>query len=108
ASAPQAPRPARELLDRSGSAAAQAAAEVPPPLSPAQAKRGSPQERLLAELGLVWAEFNGLLRQIPIIKRITDGTVTADDYRRLLRQLRQQVIEGSRWIVTFAANVSPE
>jgi 3-oxoacyl-[acyl-carrier-protein] synthase-3 len=102
------PRAARKLLERPGSEVAQADPDASPPLSADHAKRGSLQERLLIDLGLVWADFNALLRQIPIVKRITEGTVSGDDYRRLLRQLRQQVIEGSRWIVTFAANVSAE
>lgn len=106
--APPRARPARKLLGRPNGDTAQADPDALPPLSPDHATRGSMQERLLIELGLVWADFNALLRQVPIVKRITDGTVTADDYRRLLRQLRQQVIEGSRWIVTFAANVSAE
>lgn len=109
ASASTAPRPARKLLERPGSEAPPPGEpDARPPLSADAARRGSQQERLLIDLGLVWADFNTLLRQVPIVKRITDGTVSADDYCRLLRQLRQQVIEGSRWITTFAANVSAE
>jgi 3-oxoacyl-[acyl-carrier-protein] synthase-3 len=37
-----------------------------------------------------------------------DGTATLDDYRGLLLNLRQQVVDGGRWIALAAANFSAE
>ena len=42
------------------------------------------------------------------MRRIEDGVASADDYRRLLLNLRQQVIDGGRWISLAAANFSAD
>ena len=63
---------------------------------------------LVLELGLVWADFERMLRATPIIRRMEAGTVTLQDYRMLLRNLRQQVVEGARWIARAASNISAE
>jgi 3-oxoacyl-[acyl-carrier-protein] synthase-3 len=42
------------------------------------------------------------------VRRIETGTATIEDYRRLLRHLRQQVVEGGRWIARAASNFSVE
>ncbi|MBA3562918.1 MAG: iron-containing redox enzyme family protein [Gammaproteobacteria bacterium] len=64
--------------------------------------------QLVLDLGLVWADFERMLRATPIIRRIESGQVTVKDYRMLLRNLRQQVMEGARWIARAASNVSIE
>jgi 3-oxoacyl-[acyl-carrier-protein] synthase-3 len=64
--------------------------------------------RLVLDLALVWADFERLLRATPIVRRIEAGTATLEDYRMLLRNLRQQVMEGARWIARAASNVSIE
>jgi len=64
--------------------------------------------RLVVDLGLVWADFERMLRATPIIRRIEAGQVTVRDYRMLLRNLRQQVVEGARWIARAASNISVE
>jgi len=64
--------------------------------------------RLLLDLGIVWADFERMLRATPIIRRIEAGRVTLKDYRMLLRNLRQQVMEGARWIARAASNISIE
>jgi len=56
----------------------------------------------------VWAEFKQALGQVPIVRRIEDGTATRADYRRLLLNVRQQVVDGGRWISLAAANFSAE
>ncbi len=53
-------------------------------------------------------EFESTLVQVPIVKRLLEGNWRAHDYRSLLVNLRQQVIEGSRWISRAASNLSPE
>ena len=62
--------------------------------------------RALGELAQVWAEFDRALARVPVVRRIEDGTATLDDYRALLVNLRQQVIDGGRWISLAAANFS--
>jgi 3-oxoacyl-[acyl-carrier-protein] synthase III len=64
--------------------------------------------RALGELAGVWAEFQAALARVPVVRRIEDGTVTLEDYRRLLVNLRQQVVDGGRWISLAAANFSVE
>jgi 3-oxoacyl-[acyl-carrier-protein] synthase-3 len=61
---------------------------------------------LVLELALVWAEFERMLRATPVIQRLENGTITVQDYKRLLVNLRQQVMEGARWIARAASNVS--
>jgi len=62
----------------------------------------------LAELSRVWESFEAALAEVPLIRRVTTGSATRDDYRRLLRHLRQQVVEGGRWIARAASNFSEE
>jgi 3-oxoacyl-[acyl-carrier-protein] synthase-3 len=64
--------------------------------------------RAITSLARVWAELEQSLGQVPVVRRITGGTATVDDYRRLLLNLRQQVVDGGRWISLAAANFSPE
>ena len=63
---------------------------------------------LVEELALVWAEFERLLTGVPIVNRIEARQASLEDYRRLLRNLRQQVMEGSRWITRAASSLSVE
>ena len=62
--------------------------------------------RLIVDLGLVWADFERMLRETPIVRRIEAGRATVEDYRMLLRNMRQQVMEGARWIARAASNIS--
>lgn len=63
---------------------------------------------LIEELALVWAEFERLLTRVPIVNRIEARQASLEDYRRLLRNLRQQVMEGSRWITRAASSLTVE
>jgi 3-oxoacyl-[acyl-carrier-protein] synthase III len=65
-------------------------------------------EELTRELALVWFEFEDRLRSVPIVKKLYDGRFTLSDYQSLLYNLRQQVIEGSRWIARAASSITPE
>ena len=69
---------------------------------------GDASEWLLQELALVWAGFETGLSKVPIVKRIETGSATLDDYRALLYNLRQQVMEGARWITRAASNLTVE
>jgi 3-oxoacyl-[acyl-carrier-protein] synthase-3 len=64
--------------------------------------------RVFGELAEVWADLQRALARVPVIRRIEDGSATLEDYRRLLLNLRQQVIDGGRWISLAAANFSAE
>jgi len=78
------------------------------PLGPARPDDPEPVVRLLSGLAEVWAELDRGLARVPVIRRIEDGSVTLEDYRRLLLNLRQQVVDGGRWIALAASNFSAE
>lgn len=58
-------------------------------------------------LARVWIDFESALVQVPIIARLLSGRFRLEDYQRLLVNLRQQVIEGSRWISRAASSITP-
>lgn len=58
----------------------------------------------LRRLLRAWFDFERRLARVPILQRLDAGTFTRDDYLRLLLNLRQQVIEGSRWISRCASS----
>ena len=62
----------------------------------------------LGGLAEVWAELQRALSRVPVVRRIEDGTATLDDYRLLLLNLRQQVVDGGRWISLAAAHFSTD
>lgn len=66
------------------------------------------QEWLVRQLTGVWFDFENSLQQVQIVKKIFSGTLTIEAYKRLLLNLRQQVIDGSQWIARAASNVSIE
>ncbi len=66
------------------------------------------QQRLIRELARVWIDFEERLSRVPIVARLYSGDFTTEDYRRLLFNLRQQVIDGSRWIARAASNITAE
>jgi hypothetical protein len=61
-------------------------------------------QKALRDLLRVWFEFERRLGRVPIVQRLYAGTFTRDDYLRMLLNLRQQVIEGSRWITRCASS----
>jgi 3-oxoacyl-[acyl-carrier-protein] synthase-3 len=65
-------------------------------------------ESLLRQLTMVWLDFERRLSQVPIIRRLEAGNFSGDDYKTLLRNLRPQVIEGSRWITRAASSFTAE
>lgn len=58
----------------------------------------------LQQLMREWFEFERRLNRVPIITRLESGRFTIEDYLALLLNLRQQVIEGSRWITRCASS----
>ncbi len=75
-----------------------------------QAKAGNDEwvEATHRGLARVWIDFESKLVQVPVIARMLAGKMRLEDYQRLLVNLRQQVIEGSRWISRASSNLSPE
>ena len=55
-------------------------------------------ERTHRALAQVWIDFESALVKVPVIDRLVGGRLRLEDYHRLLVNLRQQVVEGSRWI----------
>jgi 3-oxoacyl-[acyl-carrier-protein] synthase III len=66
------------------------------------------EESLVRRLALVWTDFEAKLNRVPIVEKMYAGRMTLQDYRDLLCNLRQQVIDGSRWISRAASNVTRE
>lgn len=64
----------------------------------------SPAQNTLRKLILVWMDFERRLSQISFVKKMELGTLSRNDYQTLLLNLRQQVIEGSRWISRAASS----
>ena len=62
-------------------------------------------EWLVRNLALVWIDFETELLKVPIVAKIHDGKLSVSDYKLLLTDLRQQVIDGSQWISRAASNI---
>jgi 3-oxoacyl-[acyl-carrier-protein] synthase-3 len=64
-------------------------------------------EELIRRLTRVWISFEGRLNRVPLIAKLNAGRLSADDYKRLLLNLRQQVVEGASWFARLISNLSP-
>jgi len=64
------------------------------------------QARLVRDLTKVWIDFETQLNQVPIIQDIRQQRISLENYKKLLYNLRQQVVDGSQWISRAASNVS--
>ncbi len=60
---------------------------------------------LSEELSQVWHEFVCRMRSVPIITQLESGALTTEGYRQILLDLRQQVVEGSAWIMRGASSL---
>jgi 3-oxoacyl-[acyl-carrier-protein] synthase-3 len=67
----------------------------------------TPLEAAHRGLARSWIDFESALMQVPIIARLAAGRLRIEDYRSLLFNLRQQVVEGSCWISRAASNFGP-
>lgn len=66
----------------------------------------NPAARWLGQaLAQVWYEFNIKLSQTEIVTVIESETVTNEQYKSYLRNMRQQVSQGGRWITQAAASM---
>ncbi len=62
------------------------------------------QQSLMREMLLIWLDFERQLSQVPIVRQLELGKLSLASYRTLLRNLRPQVVEGSRWITRAASS----
>jgi len=65
-------------------------------------------EWLIRNLTKVWIDFENNLLNVPIVTKIHNGNLCLDDYKLLLVDLRQQVIDGAQWISRAASNIDIE
>lgn len=78
-----------------------------PDQAPGQANAGL-QRSLMRRLAQVWMDFETQLDRAPIVDKLNRGKLRIEDYRSLLLNLRQQVVEGARWIARAASNITVE
>lgn len=65
-------------------------------------------EWLVRQLTQIWIDFESKLLEVPIVEQIHEGTLSLANYKLLLLDLRQQVIDGSQWISRAASNIDIE
>ena len=65
-------------------------------------------EQVMRGLFMVWADFDSSLNKVPMIEKLNRGKFRPEDYKEFLRNHRQQVIEGSRWIARAASSITAE
>src|SRR5215203_1499374 len=63
---------------------------------------------VLRKLAVVFSEFEGRLQQTPLIRKLTRGRFTLEDYRAFLANLRQRVKDGALWMSRAASNIDEE
>lgn len=71
-------------------------------------ERSMVSEKLVRGLTGVWIDFETQLLQVPVVRQIHEGRLSQENYRLLLHDLRQQVIDGSQWISRAASNIDIE
>jgi 3-oxoacyl-[acyl-carrier-protein] synthase-3 len=63
---------------------------------------------VLRQLTVVFTDFEGRLEQTPLIRKLTRGRFSLEDYHAFLIGLRQQVKDGALWMSRAASNVDDE
>ncbi|HEY9436918.1 MAG TPA: 3-oxoacyl-[acyl-carrier-protein] synthase III C-terminal domain-containing protein [Blastocatellia bacterium] len=100
------------VVDAEGAAAeVQVEADETKYLAPDQSPRQGAvdlQGSLMRRLAQVWVDFETRLNRTPIVDKLNRGKLRIEDYRSLLLNLRQQVMEGARWIARAASNITVE
>ncbi|SDX06008.1 StlD/DarB family beta-ketosynthase [Paenibacillus sp. CF384] len=66
------------------------------------------QSYLVRQLVNVWIDFEQKLAHVPIINKLYRGKFTLEDYKLLMENIRQQVIDGSQWIARAASYIAIE
>lgn len=65
-------------------------------------------QNLMRQLLAVWAEFESKLNTVAIIDKINREKITLEDYKLLLLNHRNQVIDGASWITRAASNIGSD
>jgi hypothetical protein len=68
----------------------------------------NPIETVQRGLARVWIDFESGLASVPVIARLLGNRLRIADYRALLLNLRQQVVEGGRWISRAASHLGQD
>jgi len=63
-------------------------------------------KQVMRGLVKVWTDFDSSLSSVPFINKLERKKFRIEDYRLLLINHRQQVVEGSRWIARAASSTS--
>ncbi|REK75180.1 StlD/DarB family beta-ketosynthase [Paenibacillus paeoniae] len=66
------------------------------------------QAQLVRQLVRVWIDFEQKLARVPVIHKLYQGKFTINDYKSLMENIRQQVIDGSQWIARAASYIPIE
>ena len=77
------------------------------PLRHLNGKTNDFQAQLVSDLASIWHDFVVDLESTPIISKILDESITIDEYLNLLKDLRQQVIQGVNWISRIGSSMDP-
>ena len=73
---------------------------------PRQQPNPAPTQQVLRQLTMIWADFESQLLKVPIVARAMQQQLRLADYRTLLRDHYQQVVEGSGWISRAASSIT--
>ena len=66
------------------------------------------RETLMRQLMLTWHDFEARLEDVPFIDALYHGRATLPEYRALLCDLRQQVIQGATWIARAVSSIDAQ
>ncbi len=62
-------------------------------------------KEVMRSLIKIWTDFDTSLNKVPILDKLNRKKFRTDDYKLLLINQRQQVVEGSRWIARAASSI---
>jgi len=69
---------------------------------------GDAVSEVMRKLTVAFTEFEARMEQTPLLRKLSRGRFTLDDYRTFLVQLRQQVKDGALWMSRAASNIGEE
>src|SRR5262249_12419180 len=67
--------------------------------------RNEKAEQVMRGLLSLWGDFASRVDTVPSIDKLNRGKFRMNDYLELLRNHRQQVVEGARWIARAASSI---
>jgi 3-oxoacyl-[acyl-carrier-protein] synthase III len=62
-------------------------------------------EAVMRGLMIAWTDFETSVETVPLIDKLRRGKFRPEDYKSLLINHRQQVVEGARWIARAASSI---